>query len=185
MNRRILLSVCSVLGLFLMAGSSSSTTHQPAEKKEQEKGIPGVWTIIHSEVEGDGLGSLRNPGGRFSASPLPAGPGGALPPFIWRISQEEIQSGWENLNFPRFRYHYQLNPGGKMGTIDLVALDKEGKKTEGKPMQGIYLLTDDILMICYALDGEPRPERFTTSAKSRSVLVILRRGNALLNPSAR
>ena len=179
MSRSILLSACAMLGLAFMAGSTSSSTGQPAEKKAQEKGILGVWTLIHSEVEGDGTGSLRNPGGRFSAS-LPPAPGGALPPFIWRISKEEIQSGWENLNFPRFRYHYQLNRGGKMGTIDLAALDKEGKKTEGKPMQGIYLLTDDILMICYAFDGAPRPERFTTSAKSRSVLVILRRGKKVL-----
>ena len=180
MNRRILLSVCSMLGLFLMAGNSSSTADAPAGKKAQGKDILGVWTLIHSEVEGDGVGSLRNPGGRLSASSLRAGSGGALPPFIWRISKEEIQSGWENLNFPSFRYHYQLNRGGKMGTIDLATLDKEGKKTEGKPMQGIYLLTDDILMICYAFDGAPRPERFTTSAKSRSVLVILRRGKEVL-----
>jgi uncharacterized protein (TIGR03067 family) len=116
----------------------------------------------------------------LSASPLRAAQDAVLPPFIWRISKEEIQSGWENLNFPSFRYHYQLNRGGKMGTIDLATLDKEGKKTEGKPMQGIYLLKDDILMICYAFDGAPRPERFTTSAKSRSVLVILRRGKEVL-----
>jgi uncharacterized protein (TIGR03067 family) len=169
-----------MLGLALMAGSASSTTDQPAEKKAQGKAILGAWTLIHSEVEGDGTGSLRNPAGRFSAPPLPAGPGGGLPPFIWRISKEEIQEGWENLNFPRSRYHYELDRGGKVGTIDLATLDKEGKKTEGKPLKGIYLLNDDILMICYALDGAARPERFTTAAKSRSILVILRRGKEVL-----
>src|SRR5262245_35537330 len=158
MSRGILLSACGMLGLSLMAGSTSSAMDPPAEKKAQGKDVLGVWTLIHSEVEGDGVGSLRNPGGRLSASSLRAGSGGALPPFIWRISKEEIQSGWENLNFPRFRYHYQLNRGGKMGMIDLATLDKEGKKTEGKPMQGIYLLTDDILMICYAFDGAVRFE---------------------------
>jgi hypothetical protein len=35
-------------------------------------------------------------------------------------------------------------------------------------------------MICYALDGPTRPEHFTTSAKSKSVLVILRRGKEVL-----
>jgi len=180
MSRSILLSACGLLGLSLMAGSTSSATDPPAEKKAQGKDILGVWTLIHSEVEGDGVGSLRNPGGRLSASALQAGSGGALPPFIWRISKEEIQSGWENLNFPRFRHNYELDRGGKTGTVDLATLDKDGKKTQGQPMKGIYLLNDDILMICFAFDGAPRPERFTTSAKSRSVLVILRRGKEVL-----
>ena len=174
MRPSLLLSVWGVLGLVLMVGSSWSTTDAPAEKKAEGKDVLGVWTLIHSEVEGDGTGSLRNPGGRFSA------PGGVLPPVIWKISREEIQSGWENLNFPRFRYHHEMDRGGKPGTIDLAALDKEGKKIAGEPMKGIYLLKDDILMICYAFDGAPRPERFTTSVKSRSILVILRRGKEVL-----
>lgn len=125
------------------------------------------------------MSSLSNPGGRLSASALRT-TGGAWPPFIWEISKKEIQSGWENLNFPRFRYHYELDRGGKPGTIEMGTLDKEGKKIAAEPMKGIYLLKDDILMICYAFDGAARPERFTTSVKSKSILVILRRGKGVL-----
>ena len=155
MNRSILLSACGMLGLVLVAGSSS-TTGPPAEKRAQGKDVLGVWTLIHSEVEGDGTGSLRNPGGRFSA------PGGALPPFIWKISKEEIQSGWENLNFPRYRYHYELDRGGKLGTIDLATLTGAIVQTLGYEHAGVFSNDDKLaerLVFAHAYDpwskGEP------------------------------
>jgi hypothetical protein len=59
----------------------------------------------------------------------------------------------------------------------LLFLDRvSGKKLQAEPEQGIYLLKDDVLMICHGLENAPRPERFATAAKSKSVLLILRRG---------
>jgi len=49
MSRSVLLSACGMLGLSLMAGSTSSATDPPAEKKAHGKDILGVWTLIHSE----------------------------------------------------------------------------------------------------------------------------------------
>jgi hypothetical protein len=173
MKRIALLAVCGVLGLTLRM-SDSSLAVAAGDKKGPVNDLLGVWTLAYSEVEGDAAASLSNPGGRPSAADYRAG--GLLPPLIWKIAKENIEAGWENLNFPSFRYQCQWNPGGKMGSVDLTGLDKEGKKLQAEPAKGIYLLKDDVLMICHALDNAPRPERFTTAAKSKSALLILRRG---------
>ncbi len=167
-----LLTLFGALALFLkMPGFCFAETS--VQKNAPENNLLGTWTVVHSEVDGDATASLRNPGGRPSTVD---GRGGAFPPVIWKIGREEIQAGWENLNFPSFRYQCQWNPGGKMGTVDLTSLDKEGKKMHAEAMKGIYLLKDDVLTICHVLDNAPRPEHFTTAAKSKSVLLILRRG---------
>jgi hypothetical protein len=151
--------------------SGSALALAGADKKDPVNDLLGVWTVVHSEVEGDAAASLSNPPGRPSAGNL----GTVMPPMIWKIGSEIIQQGWENLNFPQARWQCQWNPGGKMGTVDLTGVDKDGKKLT-PPLKGIYLLKDDVLMICHALDNGPPPERFTTAAKSKSMLLILRRG---------
>jgi hypothetical protein len=153
-----------------MSGSALSLAG--ADKKDQVNDLLGVWTVVHSEVEGDAAASLRNPAGR-----PPAGDRGTvMPPMVWKIARENIDEGWENLNFPSARHKCQWNPGGETGTVNLTALDRQGKKLQPEPSRGIYLRKGDVLIICYSLDNTPRPARFTTAAKSKSVLVMLRRG---------
>jgi WD40 repeat protein len=71
-----------------------------------------------------------------------------------------------------------------MGAIDMttdivtqIGLEQKGKKKPSEKAKGIYLLRDDILIICFAYAKQsPRPEGFSTAPLSNSRLVILRRG---------
>ena len=187
MKRFALLAVCGALGLVVRMSDPSCADAQD-KKKDQAKDLLGVWTVVHSEIEGDATASLRNPAGRpFAAegmlpSGLPGTGGGAAwapsLPFIWKIAKDEIQGGWERAdsNFPVLRMQCQWDPGGKVGSVNLLFLDRfSGKKLQAEPEKGIYLLKDDVLIICHGLGNGPRPERFTTAADSKSVLLILRR----------
>ena len=183
MKRFALLAVCGALGLVLRM-SVPSRADEPDKNKNQIKDLLGVWTVVHSEIEGDATASLSNPAGRSFAAQgmLPSGTGGgaATPsPFIWNIAKDEIQGGWETAgsNFPVLRMQCQWNPEGKVGSVNLLFLDRfSGKKLQAEPEKGIYLLKDDVLIICHSLGNAPRPEHFTTAAKSKSVMLILRRG---------
>ena len=184
MKRLALLAVCGAFGLVpRMPGPSCAEAQD--KSKDQVKDLLGVWTVVHSEIEGDANASLRNPAGRpFAPEGIrPSGTGGGAtapsPPFIWKIGKDEIHGGWERAdsNFPVLRMQCQWNPDGKVGSVNLLFLDRfSGKKLQAEPEKGIYLLNDDVLIICHGLGNAPRPERFTTAAKSKSVLLILRRG---------
>ena len=184
MKRFALLAVCGALGLVLQV-SVPSRADEPDKNKNQIKDLLGVWTVVHSEIEGDATASLSNPAGRPLAAEgnRPSGTGGGITappsPFIWKIAKDEIQGGWETAgsNFPVLRMQCQWNPDGKLGSVNLLFLDRfSGKKLQAEPEKGIYLLKDDVLIICHGLGNAPRPERFTTAAKSKSVMLILRRG---------
>ena len=169
MKRGVLLTG---LAICLLAWcSAASEQSAPAEKKPAGGDFEGFWTQVHSEVDGDSSSSLGNPGGQRMG--MWRGNWYDMGPFLWKFSKDEIGSGWEQPSFPLSRMQYQLNPGGKIGEINLMPLDKDGKKLATAPMKGIYFLKDDFLMICYAHDGSARPAQFTSSAKSKSVLVIL------------
>ncbi len=180
-----LLAVCGTIGLVPLVSDDPSCVDAQENKKDQVKNLLGVWTVVHSEVEGDATASLRNPAGRplVAEGIRPYGTGGGasapFPPFIWKIGKDEIQGGWDRaeFNFPVLRMRCQWDPDGKLGSVNLLFLDRSsGKKLQAEPEKGIYLLKDDVLIICHGLGNAPRPERFTTAAKSKSVLLILRRG---------
>jgi hypothetical protein len=184
MKRFALLAVCGALAL-VMRMSGPSCTDAQGNKKDQVKNLLDVWSVIHSEIEGDPTASLRNPAGRpfVAEGVLRLGTGGGAtapsPPFIWKIAKDEIQGGWERADnsFPVLRMQCQWDPDGKVGSVNLLFLDRfSGKKLQAEPEKGIYLLKDDVLIICHGLGNAPRPDRFTTTAKSKSVLLILRRG---------
>ncbi len=174
MKRSLFLTGFGILGFFLMSwGSPLWPQETPAKKKAKAHEIEGFWTQGHSETDGDSTPSMMNPA-RTRVGQM-SGPGGIWTdtgPIFWKFSKEEVELG-----FPQFWNHYQLNPGGKKGAIDMIPLDKKGKKIEKVKLKGIYFLKENILIICYSYDpGEPRPKAFTTSAQSKSRLVILRRG---------
>lgn len=151
-------------------------------KKTKTKGIEGIWTQVYSETDGDSSPSMKNVG------PLREAGGKGFPDrvvqYVWKFSKEAVETGWDTPGFPWFRSPYQLNPGGKMGAIDITTdilnqlpLGEKEKKRKQEKMKGIFLLKDDLLIICFAYGNEsPRPETFATSPLSSSRLVILRRG---------
>jgi uncharacterized protein (TIGR03067 family) len=179
MKHSVLLIGLGIVVFFpMMWGSQLCPQEAPADKKPKANEIEGIWTQVYSETAGDSSPGISNPG--YDPPGLLRGTGGngwGLGQFIWEFSKEEVGSGWPSQSFPLFRNYYQLNPGGKMGEIDMIPLDKQGKKKEKEKMKGIYLLKEDILIICFAYEtATPRPEGFTTSALSKSRLVVLRRG---------
>src|SRR5260370_40803715 len=113
MKHGVFLAGLSVLGFFLMAcGSPLCPQEAPAKKKAKANEIEGIWTQVHCETDGDSTPGMINP--NFISG------------YIWKFSKEEVGSGF---GFPlRDNYHYQLNPGGKMGEIDMIPLDNKGKK---------------------------------------------------------
>ena len=171
-----------IVGFCVACGPSLSLQQAHMEKKGNAKGIEGTWTQVYSETDGDSSESMTNIG------PLrqPRGKGldDLVVPYIWKFSKGKVETGFDRGGFPLFRSDYQLNPGGKMGTIDMTAdiviqigSGQKGKKKPIEKVKGIYLLRDDVLIICFAYAKQmPRPEGFSTAPLSNSRLVILRRG---------
>ncbi len=129
--------------------------------------IEGVWTQICYENEGDI--DLMLPG------PIALNSSVLSPPYIWRISKENIDKGPNNQIFPTERFISRFLPGNK---LDMVPTDAKGKKLpKAGKLLAYYHLKDDYLFICWSYLGDPRPESFTTSVNTKTrMLVVLRRG---------
>ena len=158
-----LLIFLGFLGGSLMVCAAPLYPHTPhGEKKAKPNEIEGVWTWVSEENEGRVV----------SFSPAPARALGTGPAghgmLLWKISKDEIE-------MVSHRCAYELHPENKPGTMDLIPLDKNGKKLLKEKHVAIYFLTDDWLFICSS--PEVRPESFTTSGKPPSrFLHLLRRG---------
>jgi uncharacterized protein (TIGR03067 family) len=63
---------------------------------------------------------------------------------------------------------YHLDPSRTPGTIDL-------KQEDGKEVRGIYLLADDVLVICLSKAGAARPSEFTADLEARQELLQFQR----------
>ena len=168
MTYRILWIALVSLTFFPIAwGSPLSSQESAGEKKGKPNEIEGVWTQAFLENRGKVDSCL--PG--ILGQPNPRAP----VPHLWKISKEKMEVGPDNDKFPALRVAYELNPNNKAGTMDLVAIDKDGKKNPKEKWQAIYVLKDDWLFICWSQNE--RPESFTTTGKSISrVLYVLRRG---------
>jgi len=65
---------------------------------------------------------------------------------------------------------YKLEPD--KGRIDLIW---KGARGETKTTKGVYLLEDDSLKICFALDGKNRPKKFPEAPTTGLVRMVLKR----------
>ena len=141
----------------------------PEKKPIKESGIDGVW----SELCRENGGKLVSSRPQINPNPKPTD---AKAPRLWKISKTKIEKGPDDDTFPSEQWSIELHPGNKLGTIDGVLLDKDGKKSAEHKWQAIYQLKDDYLLVCLSLD-KARPERFTTSGASNGTfLFLLRRG---------
>jgi uncharacterized protein (TIGR03067 family) len=73
------------------------------------------------------------------------------------IDGKEVESGT-----------YALDPKAKPPTLDTVEMT-------GTKLTGIYAVFGDELRICIAIDGGARPTEFTSTAESKTVLMVFKR----------
>jgi uncharacterized protein (TIGR03067 family) len=147
----------TILAVSQMIWTSPVFPHaKPGENKHKPNELEGIWTLVSEENEGRVLSFLPRSSGNAGDFVL-----------LWKISKDEIDMG--------NRYAYELNPKKQPGTIDLIRLDKDGKKILKDRGLAIYFIKDDWLFICEGQDK--RPDAFTTSGKpSAWFLLVLRRG---------
>ncbi len=67
---------------------------------------------------------------------------------------------------------FKLEPGPKVKRMDITYLEGPEK---GQTWAGIYSLEGDVLKLCYAAVGKPRPSEFTSTEGSQQLLILLRR----------
>jgi len=67
---------------------------------------------------------------------------------------------------------HKLDATKKPKTIDAVRSEGEGK---GKPLLGIYELTDDAYKVCFAPPGGERPTEFVSKPGSKERLIVMKR----------
>ena len=65
---------------------------------------------------------------------------------------------------------YTLDPGRRLGEIDMTA-----GPGRGKALRGIYQLKGDILTICYDKSDRGRPETFAANKPSECLIILRRR----------
>jgi hypothetical protein len=137
---------------------------KPSGKKAKPPEIEGLWIEVSRESEGKMVSSLPEPHNRIGSTVV----------FLWKISKDKIETGPDNHLFPMIRMIYEFIPGNKAGMIDLIPLDKNGKKMVKDKSQAIYVLKDDWLFICWST--EMRPETFATFGNGpKRELCVLRR----------
>jgi len=167
-----------VLGIVLAVSYCCAVPQQPDGDAPQQvrevKEILGSWTEIYVESRDEYFSSLY-----YSWQSLDGPPPTKKEryyPTLVKFGKSSIEVGPNRKgHFPTKRYQYELNVENRDDTIDLTLLDKEGKALSKH--RGIFhLVKDDLLIVCYALEDGPRPERFVSSMKPPSTMVILRRG---------
>ena len=67
---------------------------------------------------------------------------------------------------------YVLDPKATPATIDF-SLDRAKPSTA--PLLGIFRLDGDILTLCVAMDGQPRPTEFSSPRRSQITLIVFKR----------
>ena len=67
---------------------------------------------------------------------------------------------------------YKIDPSKQPKHIDLIGTEGENK---GKTAQGIFVLEDDRLKICYTMPGKERPKEFESKPGSGATLIIWKR----------
>jgi uncharacterized protein (TIGR03067 family) len=71
-----------------------------------------------------------------------------------------------------FDSRYSLDPGHRPPHIDIVGTEGE---LAGKAAQGIYLLSEGTLKLCYTMPGKNRPLAFESAVGSDAFLLVWQR----------
>ncbi|QDV38323.1 TIGR03067 domain-containing protein [Tautonia plasticadhaerens] len=79
---------------------------------------------------------------------------------------------WERSGEPFAATRFELDPDADPKAIDLIP---EGGPNRGEKVLGIYAFEDDLLVLCTADAGRPRPTSFEAGPGSGTTLMTFRR----------
>jgi hypothetical protein len=189
MRRRLFLAIVALAGWLLLTSASlirpqEDPSRNPFKPQQGETAQPnaandkmeGLWTEIYSESGGGFFSTMETKKVIQHLMDFPGRGGTVLPEQVIKVSQEAIEAGWDDKDFPTIRFSYKLTLGGVPGTIDMTLLEsadrklvkgKDGverimlvweKPKQAKTDQGIYLLKDDFLIMAFG--EKDRAKRF-------------------------
>jgi uncharacterized protein (TIGR03067 family) len=144
---RIMLSISMILASL----ASLARSHDDEKAKKARAEMNGTWTPISAELDGEKL------------------PKDALNSIKLVLKDEKYTATVDE----------QVDEGTV--TLDLesdpTGMEIKGTKgpNEGKTIPAIFELKDDVLKVCYNLDGKKRPTEFKTKAGSKFYLVTYKK----------
>ena len=124
-------------------------------KKENPK-LEGTWVVVKSEVAG-----IKDD----SSSKV-------IRTYTFKDSKVIIKNGDEVATEAPF----EIDPKKSPKTIDFdfpVKDAKQNPKKEKTP--GIYKFEGEMLIVCHTVWGFPRPKKFSTDEKEKSILITMKR----------
>jgi uncharacterized protein (TIGR03067 family) len=151
------LGVFSVLSMAKEPMGAIPVPQAPSSKKvqatDQEK-LRGTWKLTYAEVKGQPLppNQIANLKLVFEGDKH----------FLYNRKNVEAVGG------------HRLDPAQKPKAIDITEVEGPNK---GKSSRGIYLLEDDLFIVCYNNPDMERPKVFTSKAESTIYLFIYKRAD--------
>ncbi len=153
-----LFSFCVVITVALLSG----TIWSQEQSDGKQPSLLGIWTQIYDEYDRDVtyLMWMRAQDRLAQTAPIRSGPGASVPYALslWKFNDKTIESGFDRPGEKLVpSWAYDLHPDGKQDALDLVPLNDKGEKIEKHRVPCIYLLKDDILLICrpaFSLPGQ-------------------------------
>lgn len=139
-----------LVGFVLLSSEPSAGMPAPHNQDPQELArLMGRWSVIR--IEQSGYPTTCDPEGRCA------------------FEEDRLTVHYRDGN----QYSYRLGMDQTPRTIDLVMI---GGAFAGQTVYAIYVIHDDLLIICANYRGEPkRPTAFTTTANDDVSLMVFRR----------
>ncbi len=139
-----------IVGMFAAGLSFAADAKKDSAKTDQEK-FNGSWKAVSVEYDGKEV-------------PKDA------------VDKISLLVKGEDYTFTRgddvVKGTHKLDASKKPKTIDAVRSEGEGK---GKPLLGIYELTDDAYKVCFGPPGGDRPTEFVSKPGSKVRLIVMKR----------
>jgi len=151
---RSFVAMLLILGLVSCVGflTAADDARQEAIKKERKK-YEGTWRV--TSLESNGNKSSEEDAKRFTVVNKADGT------WILQVDGGKVTEGTS-----------EIDPAKNPKTIDFMETEGENK---GKPVLGIYELSDETRKLCFAEIGKERPTEFSAPPGSRRTLVVFKR----------
>lgn len=141
----------------------------PADASNSDKGnVQGRWRVVSAEGGGQPEAFAESAGGPAQTTWTFAGDS------LTQAVRNPARPGSRIQFFPEAKtaFAFQLDPSKTPRAIDVTPMDGPDK---GKGWKGIYLLRDDVLIVCRSKDGGERPTEFSADPKTGRELLFLTR----------
>ena len=154
-----------VLGI---AAFPAAPAPNPDKDRTDKDNLQGPWRVVSAdgggppEASADSAGGLALTTWTFEGDSLTQAVRTHAPPGSRIVFFPEVKTA----------FAFQLDPSMTPKTIDVMPMDGPNK---GKGWKGIYLLRDDVLIVCRGKDGGERPTEFSADPKAAKELLFLTR----------